>query len=202
MPQQRTNREVWVETLLRPWPAFPVGVIVLLVGSFLYVWLRVEPRWEYHSCGPYFCRQRAFLEPFLSRPGGLANYAGVFLAQLNYLNYLGALVFVLTEGMVLLTAIFCLARIGGRAPGLVALVPLFVLLLLRNRYGCPVPAMSVGLLLALAASAAHVWLPLAAPLVGDNNQRIDFQSPVLFGRALVRLAFRGLVLLVCGDPHG
>ena len=151
---------------------------------------------------PVLLRQRAFLEPFLSRPGGLANYAGVFLAQLNYLNYLGALVFVLTEGMVLLTAIFCLARIGGRAPGLVALVPLFVLLLLRNRYGCPVPAMSVGLLLALAASAAHVWLPLAAPLVGDNNQRIDFQSPVLFGRALVRLAFRGLVLLVCGDPHG
>ena len=163
MPQQRTNRVVWVGTLLRPWPAFPVGVIVLLVSSFLYVWLRVEPRLEYHSCGPYFYRQRAFLEPFLGRPGGLANYAGVFLAQLNYLDYLGALVFVLTEGMVLLTAVFCLARIGGRAPGLVALVPLFVLLLLRNRYGCPVPALSVGLFLALAASAANVWSPWRRP---------------------------------------
>ena len=138
-------------------------MIVLLVGSFLYVWLRVEPRLEYHSCGPYFYRQRAFLEPFLGRPGGLANYAGVFLAQLNCLNWLGALVFVLTECVVLLAALFCLARIGGRAPGLVALVPLFVLLLLRNRYGCPVPALSVGLLLALAASAAHVWLPWRRP---------------------------------------
>ena len=163
MPQQRTNRKVWVKTFLRPWPGFPVGVIVLLVGSFLYVWLRVEPLLEYHSYGPYFCRQRAFLEPFLGRPGGLANYAGVFLAQLTYLNYLGALVFVLTEGVVLLTAIFCLARIGGRAPGLVALVPLVVLLLLRNRYGCPVPALSVGLLLALTASAAHVWSPWRRP---------------------------------------
>jgi len=118
---------------------------------------------EYHSCGPYFYQQWAFLEPFLGRPGGLASYAGVFLAQLNYLNYLGALVFVLTEGMVLLAAFFCLARIGGRAPGLVALVPLFVLLLLRNRYGCPVPALSVGLLLALTASAAHVWSPWRRP---------------------------------------
>jgi hypothetical protein len=59
----------------------------------------------------------------------------------------------------LLAALYCLARIGGRAPGFVALVPLFALLLLRNRYGSPVPAMSVGLLLALAASAAHILLP-------------------------------------------
>ena len=87
----------------------------------------------------------------------------MFLAQLNCLNWLGALVFVLSECMVLLAALFCLARISGRAPGFVALVPLFVLLLLRNRYGCPVPAISIGLLLALAASAAHVSLPWRRP---------------------------------------
>src|ERR1039458_3391382 len=158
MPQQRPNRKVWVETVLWPWPAFPVGVIVLLVGSFLYVWLRVEPRLEYHSYGPYFFRQRAFLEPFLSRPGGLASYAGVFLAQFNCLNWLGALVFVMSECVVLLGALFCLARIGGRPPSFVAGVPLFGLLLLRNRYGCPVPAVSIGLTLALAASAAYILL--------------------------------------------
>ena len=118
---------------------------------------------EYHSCGPYFFRQRAFLEPFLGRPGGLASYAGVFLAQFNCLNWLGALVFVMSECVVLLAALFCLARIRGRPPGFVAVVPLFVLLLLRNRYGCPVPAMSIGLILALAASAAHILLPRQRP---------------------------------------
>jgi hypothetical protein len=87
----------------------------------------------------------------------------VFLSQLNCLSCLGALVFVLSECVVFLAALFCLARISGRAPGFVALVPLFVLLLLRNRYGCPVPAMSVGLVLALAASAAHVSLPWRRP---------------------------------------
>lgn len=163
MRQQRHSREVWVETLLRPWPALPIAVVVLLVGSFLHVWLQVEPLLEYYSCGPYFYWQRAFAETFLGHPGGLASYAGTFLAQLNCLSWLGALAFVLSECMVFLAALFCLARISGRAPGFAALVPLFVLLLLRNRYGCPVAAMSVGLLLALGASAAHLWLPWRRP---------------------------------------
>ncbi|HXP60168.1 MAG TPA: DUF6057 family protein [Dongiaceae bacterium] len=163
MRQQAANREFGAETFLWPWPAFPAGALVFLVGSYLYVWLRVEPLLEYHSYGPYFFRQRVFMETFLGRPGGLASYAGVFLAQLNCLNWLGALVFVLSECLVLLAALGCLARISGRAPGFVALVPLFLLLALRNRYGCPVPAISLGLLLALAARAAHVWLPWRRP---------------------------------------
>jgi hypothetical protein len=136
---------------------------VLLVGSLLYVWLRVEPKLEYHRYGPFFFRQRAFAESFLGRPGGLANYVGVFLAQFNCRNWSGALVFVLTECGILWAALFWLARVCGRAPGLVALAPLFVLLLLRNRYGCPTPAISVGLVLALAAAAAHVGLPGRRP---------------------------------------
>ncbi|MGA2656218.1 MAG: DUF6057 family protein [Verrucomicrobiota bacterium] len=163
MRQEPVNRKFGAETFFWPWPVFPVGAVVLLVGSFLYVWLRVAPLLEYHSFGPYFYRQRVFMETFLGRPGGLASYAGVFLAQLNCLNWLGALVFVLSECGVFLAALFCLARISGRAPGFVALAPLFVLLLLRNRYGCPVPAMSVGLLLALAACAAQLLLPWRRP---------------------------------------
>jgi hypothetical protein len=163
MGQQSHKRRVWVERFLQPWPAFPVGVIVLLVGLLLYVWLRVEPQVEYHSYGPYFYRQRAFAESFLGRPGGLASYAGVFLAQFNCMNWSGALIFVLSECVVFLTALFCLARLHGRAPGFVALAPLFALLLLRNRYGCPAPAISVSFLLALAAAATCVWLPWRRP---------------------------------------
>lgn len=163
MRQQPVNRRFRAETFFWPWPGFPVVALVFLVGSFLYVWLRVEPLLEYHTYGPYFYRHRVFMETFLGPPGGLASYAGVFLAQLNCLNWLGALAFVLSECMVLLATLFCLARISGRAPGFAALVPLFVLLLLRNRYGCPAPAISLGLLLALAASAAHVSLPWRRP---------------------------------------
>jgi len=163
MRQQAVNRKFGAETFFWPRPAFPIGAGVLLVGSFLYVWLRVEPVLEYHSYGPYFFRQRAFMDGFLGRPGGLASYAGVFLAQLNCLSWLGALVFVLFECGVVLAALVWLARISGRAPGFIALVPLFVLVLLRNRYGCPVAAISVGFLLALAACAAYALLPWRRP---------------------------------------
>ena len=163
MPQPCPNRRAWGETFLQPRPAFPVGVIVLLMASFLYIWLRFEPRLEYHSSGPYFYRQWAFLEPFLSSPGGLTGYAGMLLAQFNCLNWAGALVFVLLECMVLLAAMFWLTRLGGRAPGFAALLPLFGLLLLRNRYGCPVPAISIGLFLPLAASAILILSPSRRP---------------------------------------
>jgi tetratricopeptide (TPR) repeat protein len=143
----------------------PVVAIAFLAGSFLYVWLRVEPLLEYHSYGPYFYRQQVFLETFLGRPGGVASYAGVFLAQLNYQNWLGALVFIVLQCAVFLTALFCLARVSGRAPGFVALAPPFVLLLLRNRYGGPVSEVAVGLLLALAASAAYLSVSWRRPWV-------------------------------------
>jgi hypothetical protein len=159
MWEKPSNRKCGTEMFFWPWPGLPVGAVVLLAVSFLYVWLRVEPRLEYHSFGPFFYRNWGFLETFLDRPGGWANYAGIFLAQFNGLNGVGALVFVGCQSVVLLLTLLCLTRVSGRAPGFAALVPLFVFLLLRNRFGCPVAALSVGLLLALAASAAYVWLP-------------------------------------------
>jgi hypothetical protein len=163
MRGQSVNRKFGPETSFSPWPAFPIEVIVFLVGAFVYVWLRVEPRLEYYSYGPYFYRHHAFWEKFLNRPGGLADYAGVFLAQLNCLNWLGALVFTLSEFVVLVATRCCLIRISGRAPGLFVLVPLFALLLLRNRYGCSVPTLTVGLILGLTVSAAHLQLPWRSP---------------------------------------
>lgn len=155
---QPANRKFGTKILFGARPVFPLGATLLLVGSFFYVWLRVEPHLEYHSSGPYFYRSRVFLDTFLSYPGGLANYAGVFLAQLNYQSWLGALVFVLFASAVFLSACFCLARISGRASGWYALIPIFALLLLRNHYGYPVTALSVGVLLALATSAAYLSL--------------------------------------------
>ena len=87
----------------------------------------------------------------------------MFLAQLNCLNWLGALVFVLFQAGITLTALACLARLSGRAPGFAALAPLFVLLLLRNRYGCPTAAMSIGVLLALTTAVIYLWLPWRRP---------------------------------------
>lgn len=163
MRQPSVNRKFGAKSFFEPWPDFPVAAVVFLVGSFLYVWLRIEPCLEYQSYGPYFFCQWAFFEPFLSRPGGLADYAGIFLSQLNSTNWLGALVFTLVQGGVLLASLFCLDRISGRTPGFAALIPPFILLLLRNRYGVPVFPVSIGFLLALAASIACLLLPWRRP---------------------------------------
>jgi tetratricopeptide (TPR) repeat protein len=133
--------------------SFPAMLAVLLVGSLLYVWLRVEPALEYHRFGPFFYGRREFLEPFLNYPGGLASYAGILAAQLNHFNWAGALVFVLFQIGIVIAASVVVSGISGTKPGLGALVPAFVLLLLRNAYGSPVLSVSVGLLLALSACA-------------------------------------------------
>lgn len=163
MRQQPDIRKLGVEIFLQPWPSFPAAALLLLAGSFLHVWLWIEPSFEYHSTGPYFFRQWSFFENFLGRPGGLAHYAGIFLSQFHCQNWLGALVFVLSQFLILLAALACLAPLAGRAPGWAALAPPFVLLLLRNRYACPVPVLSAGLFLSLAASAAYFLLPWRRP---------------------------------------
>jgi tetratricopeptide (TPR) repeat protein len=130
----------------------------LLLGSFVYVWLRVQPAVEYHSTGPYFFCGEAFWQKALSRPGGLASYAGTFLAQLNFWNWGGALVFVVAQMATLLPARVYLERICGKGAAYLALVFPFALLLLRNRYGYPVFSVGIGLVLALSASAGLVWV--------------------------------------------
>ena len=163
MPQQRHERAGWVRSLLRSWPGLAPGILALLAGSFLYVWLRVEPALEYHGYGPYFTWPQSPTGLLVGRPGALAGYFGVVLAQLNHFSWLGAAAFVLSQGVIFLTALLCLVRVGGRAAGWGAWIPPFVLLLLRNRYGGPVAEVTVGLLLGLGAAAAQLWVPWRRP---------------------------------------
>jgi hypothetical protein len=159
MRQPRANGEFGAENIFSPWPACPAGLLVLVVTSFVYVWLRIEPALEYHSFGPFFYKHPAFFERIAGHPGGLAEYAGVLLAQLNWRSWLGALSFAAAQSAVILITAFCLRRISGRSAGWAVLFPAFLLLLLRNRYGCAGAAMTLGLGLALSATAAYVALP-------------------------------------------
>jgi hypothetical protein len=163
MRQQEHHRRVLGGDLLQPWPAFPVAGVAFLAASFLYVWLRVEPALDYHAYGPFFYCRTEFFESCLGVPGGLLVYVGTFLAQLNHLSWLGALVFMFIQAIALLLSFAWLASVGVKSPGLGALVVPFGLLLLRNRYGCPVSAISIGLLLALVAGVGCLCLPWRRP---------------------------------------
>lgn len=163
MFQQRHRHRILGGELRGPLPALPLAAVAFLVASFLYVWLRVEPALDYHAHGPFFYCRTVFFESCWGVPGGLSVYVGTLLAQLNHLSWLGAFVFVLIQAAALLMSFAWLATVGGKSPGLAALVVPFGLLLLRNRYGCPVSAISVGLLLALMAGVGCLRLPWRRP---------------------------------------
>ncbi len=158
MHPRTENRKPEAKALRWLAPSFPAGAMIFLAGFFVYVWLRIEPALEYQAFGPYVLLRRSFFDPFLKRPGGLADYLGAFLAQLNLLNWLGALVFTALGALSFLTVCFCLERLSGQPRQTASLLPLFLLLLVRNRYGSPALAISAGFVLATTASVGYLGL--------------------------------------------
>jgi hypothetical protein len=151
-----------------PMPGFAPVAVVFFVLFFLYVWLRIEPSLEYQRSAPEFRLNHFFFSSFPTHPGGLMDYGAAFLAQLNYHNWLGALVFTMIGGLIFLAARIVLGRVSGGAPQVAPYVPLFVLLLLLDHYGSPSLAVSLGLLLSLGLVMGYVvgpwtraWLRLA-----------------------------------------
>lgn len=91
----------------KPAPIIAFGRLPNLVGCaggavfscllFAYLWRIVDLHLIYYAAGmvsdyPVFFRGEAFFRPFLSHPGGLAEYAGAFLAQWFCFPWGGALV--------------------------------------------------------------------------------------------------------------
>jgi hypothetical protein len=128
---------------------------------FLYFWLRVEPGLEYQRATPVFLLHAAFFKPFLSCPGGLADYGGAFLAQLNYVSWLGALVYTGLAGAGFFLSWRLLTKMSGSVPPVAAFGPAFLLILLRQGYECPSLAPVLGWMAGLGLAWGYAWLPWA-----------------------------------------
>lgn len=150
-------------TLVRRGRGVPSLAVAFFALFFLYVWLRIEPALGYQRSGPVFFSSHFFFRPFLNYPGGLLEYAAAFLSQLNYYNWLGALVFAASGGLIFLVGRRVLQRFSGVAPELASdltpFAPLFLLLLLRERYDSVAPAVGMGLLLGLTLTLGYFSLP-------------------------------------------
>ncbi len=158
-------------------PAWPVFSIAFLPLCFLYVWLRIEPALEYQYAAPEFFLGSSFLRGYMAYPGGLANYAAAFLAQLNIHSWLGALVFTLLCGAsVVLFRRLC-GIVSNLRADLTALIIPGLLLLLKDRYHPQALLLATGLIVTLGFSLAVSTIPgrkrffapvvcwVAAPLV-------------------------------------
>ena len=141
-----------------PWPRPGQIAIAFFLLFFLYVWFRIEPAVEYQHSSPVFLLTRSFLGPFLEYPGGLLDYAAAGLSQLNYYNWLGALVFSALGGLLWLGGQKVLAAVAGTDSRAASFGIPLLLLLLRERYNWPVLAMSTGLLAAIALALGYFRL--------------------------------------------
>lgn len=92
--------------------SFWLGALGLFALAMAWEALAVEPAAQWRHSGPVFFLTRDFAAQFLRYPGGLLDYAAVFLLQLNVLNWLGAAVFALT-GIILFLATAALFRKAG-----------------------------------------------------------------------------------------
>ncbi len=137
-----------------PWAYRLPVVLVFFLLFFLFVWLRLEPVLEYCSEGVAFSLSGSFLHRFLDYPGGLAEYGSAYLAQLNYLSWLGALVFTVLGALLFSMTTWLCRLAAGRAPLFVSLAPSLVILAWRGQYEGHALAAGLTLLLALGAALA------------------------------------------------
>jgi len=93
---------------------------------------------------------RPLLTQFLEYRWGLLDYAAVALSQMNYCNWLGALVFTALGALFWPGTWRVMAQVTGADSRAASFGTPFPLLLLRERYDCPVLAMGTGLLAAIA----------------------------------------------------
>ncbi|HEY5915560.1 MAG TPA: DUF6057 family protein [Verrucomicrobiae bacterium] len=140
-------------------PGFSLVSAAFFIFCFFYVWLRTEPAVECQRYSPVFFLRHSFFAEFLARPGGLAEYAAAFLAQLNIESWLGALVFTILCGGIYFLQRNLLGKISGRTLDFLPLVTPFLLLVLRSRYSPHTLLLAGGLILSLGLCVGRAVLP-------------------------------------------
>jgi hypothetical protein len=148
----------------KPAPIVAFGRLPNLVGCarstgffclfFAYLWRVVDVRLIYSAAGmvsdfPVFFRGEAFFRPFLSYPGGLAEYVGAFLAQWFTFPWGGALVVTLQAWLLAACSGAVLDAAGASRLGWVRFAFPIGLLVICSHYAyhfVAVTAMSIALI--------------------------------------------------------
>ncbi|MBI2948856.1 MAG: hypothetical protein HYY23_14545 [Verrucomicrobia bacterium] len=128
--------------------------MVLLLCFCIYVWGQIDPSLQYQAAGRTFILGAEFLKSYLTRPGGMTEYATVFLAQFNQVAWLGALGLTLGAWSVLSVTRHLLDGIAALRLG-----PVFFLLLLANQYDSAPWQTVLELFLSLSFALGYVALP-------------------------------------------
>lgn len=117
----RQGNEIQIGSLTRMTFVLSLGVLCFLFFYFMqpYHLLYEEQMQLFLFSSDYFLS-------YLSKPGGLACYAGDFLTQFYCIKGAGAVIITLTLGVELLLLLCIFTRIGKRENGLYAVIPVLI----------------------------------------------------------------------------
>ena len=113
--------------------------VVFFALYFLYLWFIVDPKLIFHSGGkitnyPVFFKGLDFFFPFLSRPGGAAEYLAAFLSQGLFFSWLGALVLTAVGMAICFCLRYILKSCGAKADGWFWFLPVILFAVVYGRY--------------------------------------------------------------------
>ena len=148
----RSGKEDGVGLLRQDW----VWILAFFVAIFFYVWLGIEPRFQYHSFSPVFFTTSRFLREHLSYPGGLMDYSASGIMQFFRFSWLGAF---LTTGLatILYLATRCLVvRSGWVAAMVVPLIPSAILVVVQSEYRVSWLPRAISIVVAVSLAAGFV----------------------------------------------
>ncbi len=152
MPRAGKHKSKQTEGAL---PSLPLGAVdaalFALFSAYIFWW--VSPPLRYSDSAPAFLLDARFFYRFTGYPGGLLQYAGSFVAQLDCYAWLGAAAATGFAWGATLLSRDLLRRAGRGVLQAAAWIPALLLLLLHNSYSFPVAPVAAGLLLSLAT----VW---------------------------------------------
>jgi hypothetical protein len=133
-----------------------IFISALAVIQFFFLWKIIRPELYFTAQEPVFFLDRYFFKSFTLYPAGLLDYGAAFVAHLNYVPWLGALVLsLLNTGIVLFFRTY-VKKLISTDPLFLYGLPLAVLLLLQNNY-LHSPIINLALFLALGLAMCHTF---------------------------------------------
>lgn len=140
-----------------------VGLIVLFLLSFWFVWGKVDSSALYHYQMPMFVWGGSLMAEGGLKPGGLLDYAARFLAQFYQVAWLGSVIITGVLCLIFLATRGWLQRWADRPAQWLSMVPVSVLLWLVSRYDYSWLDPSLGLTLALGVALAYRSISESVP---------------------------------------
>ena len=173
-PDDRQDAEEPIRQEARPAAGPRVGYYGLIVSClffalfYLHVWRNTNPNVLYYAnnLGPYparaigitfpvFARGMDFFQGFLTRPGGLAEYAGAYGCQYYYYPLAAVVILTAVAWLVYLAGDRLIHAMGGTGSRSLRYIPPLLLLITYNRYTFHVEDY-VALFAALAMAGVYV----------------------------------------------